>query len=114
MLIESFCKLKLGISGTISQIYDDKSKGIKKLYRWKGGYINSTDFEDVNLGNTLKYIFNNSYNKSNDALQNSFYLTWGLRNNFHHNIESIQIIRENFKIIIGKQMEFFINFVIKK
>jgi len=117
LLIESICKLKLKLKGAINKIYLDRSnpkKGLNFLYKWSGKFINSAEFEDSNLESTLKLIFSNSYKGSSDSLENSFYLTWGLRNNFHHNINSIKIIGKYFKQIIKKQMEFFLDFSILK
>lgn len=112
LLIESFCKVKLNLDGVINTLYTNRRNGIRNLYGWQGNSINRSDFEGSELAVTLKTIFNNNY-ASGDSLQNSFFLTWGLRNNFHHNIESMAIIRSNFKEIIKKQMEFFVDFAIK-
>jgi hypothetical protein len=117
LLIESICKLKLNLKGAINKIYFDSrdpNKGLNFLYKWSANFITSSDFDDLKLESTLKSIFSNSYNGSSDSLENSFYLTWGLRNNFHHNINSIKIISKNFKQIIKKQMEFFLDFTISK
>ena len=115
LLTESFCKVKLRINGNISEIYynsNDPNTGVKKLYNWTGKSVTSSDFQGNSLEGTLINIFSNQYN-STDSIQNSFYLTWGLRNNFHHNIESMAIIKENFREIIKKQLEFFFDFAIR-
>ncbi len=117
LLIESICKLKLNLKGAINKIYLDKknpNKGLNSLYKWSGKYITNSDFDDLKLESTLKSVFSNSYKGSTDSLENSFYLTWGLRNNFHHNINSIKIVSKYFKQIIKKQMEFFLDFSILK
>lgn len=117
LLIESICKLKLKLKGAISKIYLDTrhpNTGLNFIYKWSGIFVTSSDFDDLNLESTLKSIFSNSYKGSNDSLENSFYLTWGLRNNFHHTINSIKIISKYFKQIIKKQMEFFLDFSILK
>ena len=117
LLIESICKLKLNLKETINKIYLDGSnprKGLNFLYKWSSTFVTSADFDDLKLESTLKSIFSNSYKGSSDSLENSFYLTWGLRNNFHHNINSIKIVSKYFKQIIKKQMEFFLDFSILK
>ncbi|MBD3211670.1 MAG: hypothetical protein GF311_03605 [Candidatus Lokiarchaeota archaeon] len=115
LLIESICKLKypsINVSGreTFSNIYNH----VKTQYSWRGAPVNGPDFDLSNLNNTLSDIFSNSYQGSKDPFQNSFYLSWGLRNKVHHKIDSVRIIRENFKSIIEKQMEFFLDLVINK
>jgi len=117
LLIESICKLKLKLKGAINKIYFDKKNpniGLNFLCKWSANFISNSDFNDLKLEATLKSIFSNSYNGSSDSLENSFYLTWGLRNNFHHNINSIKIVSKYFKQIIKKQMEFFLDFSILK
>ena len=113
LLIESFCKTKLSITGTFKIIYAKLWDHGQKIYNWTGGFINNSDFKGASLENTLNLIFGNNY-QSTDPLENSFYLSWGLRNNFHHNIESMSIIKDNFKEIIKKQMEFFFDYTINK
>ena len=118
LLIESFCKVKLGINGTFNKIYSDPEAGVTNLYNWTGASVTASDFQGNHLKGTLSKIFSNHYKStdshSTDSLQNSFYLSWGLRNNFHHNIESMAIIKDNFREIIKKQLDFFFDFAINK
>ena len=111
--IESFCKNKLRINGMFGSIYNTLKTTGQNIYNWSGGNIISSDFRNSALETTLNDIYRNSY-QSNDALENSFYLSWGLRNNFHHNIESMSIIRKHFKKIIKKQLHFFFDFTINR
>lgn len=112
LLIESICKLKLGTllvrNATLGNIYNELCNSI---YHWRRGFDNE-DFVESNLNNTLNDIFNNNYKSYTDPIHNSFRLTYGLRNKVLHNINSLNIVRRNFKKIIKKQMEFFIEFVI--
>jgi hemolysin activation/secretion protein len=113
LLIESLCKTKLGLQGTKVQ-YGDIYKKLteQKIYSgWSKKPINSSDFQGNALESTLKKIFKNDY-QSKDSIENSYYLSWGLRNNFHHNIESMTFLRQQFKSIIQKQMHFFFDYTI--
>lgn len=115
LLIESICKLKFpSLKSTRNVTLNVVYNKIKKNYSWTGPNVNGNDFEITNLKNTLSKIFSNSYQGAKDPLQNSFYLSWGLRNKIHHKIDSMRVIRENFKKIISKQMEFFLDLVINK
>jgi len=121
LLIESYGKYKINIS--------DRTATIDKLHKkliddgfyatWCNSKINGKDFEEEKLENTLNNLFNNSYSPTNtcitiiDELQSSFFLSWGLRNKVHHNINSIQILKDNFRTIVEKQMMFFIDFALK-
>ncbi len=112
LLIESICKLKLeskGIKGL--NVYNDIYPVLKKKYTWTGTFRN-IDFDESNLSNTLIDIFNNSYRGSTNQFENSFYLSWGLRNKVHHKVDTISLLRDNFNKIIEKQMEFFLEFII--
>ena len=115
LLIESLCKLKVPSLNSIrNATFKDVYNKIKKKYSWSGPNVNGNDFEIKDLKNTLAKIFSNSYQGVTDPLQNSFYLSWGLRNKIHHKIDSMRVIRENFKKIINKQIEFFLDLVINK
>ena len=115
LLIESICKLKFpSLKSTRNPTFNDIYTEIKKKYSWTGPSVNGNDFEITKLKNTLTQIFSNSYQGVNNPFQNSFYLSWGLRNKIHHKIDSMHVIRENFKKIIYKQMEFFLDLVINK
>ncbi len=115
LLIESICKLKFpSLNTTGRETFSDVNIEMRKIYSWRGASVNGNDFGIANLNSTLTEIFSNSYKGSTDSLQNSFYLSWGLRNKIHHKINSMGIIRENFKKIIEKQMEFFLDLVINK
>ena len=113
LLIESTCKLKLrGLpnNATFLNIY----KNLKhNHYKWNGN-ISNKDFEETNLDNTLIDVFSNKYGGSNDPLENSFCLSYGLRNKVLHNINSLSILRKKFKQIVRRQFEFLIDFVINK
>jgi hypothetical protein len=114
LLIESTCKVKLNLPGkTFKAIYNALIPSGQNIYNWAGGAVNTSNFKGSSLITTLGRIFNNNY-KSTNSLENSFHLTWGLRNNFHHNIESMSVIKDNFKSIINKQLEFFFDFIIDK
>ncbi len=114
LLLESTCKLKLKGSlpnnSTFGAIYQELKKN---HYSWRANFRNN-DFTELNLSNTLTDIFNNKYGGSTDLLENSFCLSYGLRNKVLHNINALSILRENFKKIVKKQMEFFIEYVINK
>lgn len=111
LLIESFSKVKLNLASvTINRIYPV----LKRIYGWTSDYYNGNDFKGNNLESTLVNILSDNYHGCKDPILNSFYLTWGLRNNFHHNIESLSIIKKYFKPIIKKQLMFFFDFVITK
>jgi len=97
----------LNNNATLGSIYTELCNNI---YPWSGGLSNA-DFEESQLENTLTLVFNNTY-RSNNPIQNSFLLTYGLRNKVLHNINSLNVIRRRFLEIIKKQMEFFIDFVI--
>ncbi len=115
LLIESTCKFKLKSSlpadATFGTIYFNELR--VNHYSWSANFSND-DFKEKNLDITLSDIFNNRYGGSIDPLENSFCLSYGLRNKVLHNINSLRIVRENFKEIVEKQMEFFIDFVINK
>lgn len=115
LLIESTCKLKLINSlpadATFGTIYYQELKPNNST--WNASF-NNNDFRESNLNNTLGKIFKNKYGGSKDPLENSFCLSYGLRNKVLHNINSLSILRENFKKVVKKQMEFFIDFVINK
>lgn len=115
LLIESTCKLKLKNSlpanATFGTIYYQELKPNNSS--WNASF-NNDNFTESNLNNTLKDIFKNKYGGSTDPLENSFCLSYGLRNKVLHNINSLSILRENFKKVVKKQMEFFIDFVIRK
>ena len=115
LLIESTCKLKMGNllspNATLGSIYRELCSN--NFYSWNRQTLwrVNPDFEETQLVNTLALVLNNNY-RSNDPIHNSFLLTYGLRNKVLHNINSLKVIRERFRDIIEKQMEFFIDFVI--
>lgn len=116
LLIESTCKLKLRGSSlpanaTFGNIYYDELR--VNHYAWSANFSND-DFKEINLSNTLADILNDRYGGSIDPLENSFCLSYGLRNKVLHNINSLSILRENFEELVKKQMEFFIDFVMNK
>ncbi len=110
LLIESFSKVKLNRPGIIMNgIYPL----IAHIYGWnQTPDYHSADFGPNHLETTIANILTDSYNGCSNPIQNSFYLTWGLRNTFHHNIESLAIIRKNYKEIIKKQMLFLLDYSI--
>lgn len=114
LLIESMCKLKLNRTlpskATFGNIYLELKSN---HYSWKANFRNY-DFRDSNLNKILTDIFANNYRGSTDSLENSFCLSYGLRNKVLHNINSLSVLRENFKEIVQKQLEFFVDFVINK
>jgi len=113
LLIESFCKQKLEKTGTLGSVYYNS---IKDLYGWSNHPADGQlklDFEQDSLENTLDTIFEGHY-ISDDKIQNSFLLTWGLRNKVHHNIFSTTVIQKHWKEIILNQMRFFLDFAINK
>jgi hypothetical protein len=112
LFIESFCKIKLNCPGlTIGGVYYQE---LKSIYGWHTDYYRGNDFKGENLENTLVNIISDEYHGCRNSILNSFYLTWGLRNNFHHNVESLSIIKKHFKPIIKKQLKFFFDFAITK
>ncbi|KKL07207.1 hypothetical protein LCGC14_2588340, partial [marine sediment metagenome] len=113
LLIESTCKLKINSLPNNAQFKHIYQELKRNHYSWNAN-LHNDDFLEQNLANTLTDIFNNQYRGSTDSLENSFCLSYGLRNKVLHNINSLNILREKFKKIVKKQMEFFIEFAITK
>ncbi len=113
LLIESTCKLKINSLPNNAQFKHIYQELKRNHYSWNAN-LHNDDFLEQNLANTLTDIFNNQYRGSTDSLENSFCLSYGLRNKVLHNINSLSILREKFKKIVKKQMEFFIEYAITK
>ena len=113
LLVESICKLKLKIKqptlniGSFKFLYPE----LKSHYKLRG-YVNGNDFSEMHINSTLSDIFANKYKNIKTNLANSFYLTWGLRNEVHHLVYSNSILEIEFENIIKKQFDFLLDFLI--